>query len=239
MNEASIPGAVRTAPAASSRLAPKAKLAWLLPAGLITLGLIPILANALRRVALSTGTGDAAATEGAAPVTLPVLLHIIGATTFVILGALQFSIHLRQRRPSWHRIAGRVVIAVGLLAALSGLWLNVFYSFPAGSGELLYLFRLLAGIGMALSIALGFAAIRRRDIRRHRAWMIRAVAIGLGAGTQVFTLGFGEEIFGKTQLSVALLNGAGWAINLAVAELAIRRRSGRRGRPAARVPAMP
>ncbi len=233
MNESTISGAARTAPAAAGRPATTVKFAWLVPAGLLTLGLIPILANALRRVALSLGAANPAAAEAAAPVTLPVLLHIIGATVFVVLGAFQFSPRLRRRRPAWHRIAGRVLIAVGLLAALSGLWLSVFYSLPAGSGDLLNLFRLLAGSGMALSIVLGFVAIRRHDIRRHRAWMIRAVAIGLGAGTQVFTLGFGEAIFGRTQLSVALLNGAGWAINLAVAELAIRRQPGRRARPAA------
>lgn len=239
MTEPTLPRAVPSAPTAGSRPARKAKTAWLIPAGLITLGLIPILANALRRVALSMDAVDAAEAAPAAPLSLPVLLHIFGATVFVLLGAFQFSARFRRRNPAWHRIAGRVLVGVGLLAAFSGLWLNVFYSFPAGSGGLLFLFRLLAGIGMALSIGLGFAAIRRRDIRRHRAWMIRAVAIGLGAGTQVFTLGFGEAIFGKTQLSVALLNAAGWGINLVVAEIAIRRRPARRGRPiAARLPAL-
>ena len=58
-------------------------------------------------------------------------------------------------------------------------------------------------------------------------------AIGLGAATQVFTLGFGEGIFGESELSVALLNGAGWAINLAVAEWIIRRTPRRVVRPAA------
>lgn len=208
----------------------KPKRAWLLIAGLITLGLIPILANGLRRLALSMSDVDPAAVEAAAPLSLPVILHIAGATVFVIFGAFQFSARIRRSTPSWHRNTGRVLIAAGLLAALSGLWLTVLRSSP-GSGELLFLFRLLAGSGMALSIVLGFAAIRRRNIKRHREWMIRAVAIGLGAGTQVFTLGFGEALFGTTGLSVALLNGAGWAINLAVAELAIRKKPRRRQRP--------
>ena len=238
MNERTTAGAVAAAPGSGGRPAAETKRAWLLPAGLITLGLIPILANGLRRWALSIGAAGSGA-DAASPVTLPVLLHILAATVFVILGAFQFSARLHRRRPSWHRTAGRVLVGVGLLAAFSGLWLAVLSSFPAGSGELLYVFRLLAGTGMAVSIALGFAAIRRRDIRRHRAWMIRAVAIGLGAGTQVFTLGFGEAIFGKTEVSVALLNAAGWAINLVVAELAIRRLPVRRGGPAAaRVPVL-
>jgi len=88
-------------------------------------------------------------------------------------------------------------------------------------------FRLVFGFGMALSIVLGFVAIRRRDVTHHRAWMIRAYAIGVAAGTQVFTQGFGGAIFGTSELSMALLAGAGWIINLAVAELAIRRTTGR------------
>ncbi|RDV10417.1 DUF2306 domain-containing protein [Arthrobacter sp. RT-1] len=206
--------------------------AGLLITCLIALGLVPILANTLRRIALSLGTVEGFTDNGSPDVPLPVAVHVLTATIFVILGSFQFSPGFRRRKPVWHRIAGRVLVVVGMLVALSGLWLNQFVSFPAGSGELLYVFRWLAGLGMAFCIVIGFAAVRRRDIPRHRQWMIRAYALGLGAGTQVFTLGFGEAILGKTALNVALLNGAGWVINLAVAEWAIRRQRPRD--PAAR-----
>ena len=197
--------------------------AGLLITCLIALGLIPILANTLRRIALSLGTVEGFTDNGSPDVPLPVAVHVLTATIFVILGSFQFSPGFRRRKPVWHRMAGRVLVMRGMLVALSGLWLNQFFSFPAGSGDLLYVFRWPAGLGMALCILIGFAAVRRQDITRHRQWMIRAYALGLGAATQVFTLGFGEPIFGKTALNVALLNGAGWIINLAVAEWAIRR----------------
>ena len=54
--------------------------------------------------------------------------------------------------------------------------------------------------------------------------MTRAYALALGAGTQVLTEGFGQAIFGTSDRTTALLQGAGWVINLAVAELVIRRR---------------
>ncbi len=55
--------------------------------------------------------------------------------------------------------------------------------------------------------------------------MMRGYAIGLGAGTQVLTLLAGGLIVGPpNELGRALLMGAGWAINLAVAEWIIRRR---------------
>jgi hypothetical protein len=67
--------------------------------------------------------------------------------------------------------------------------------------------------------------------------MIRSVAIALVAGTQVFTLGLGGAIFGTGDLAQALMITGAWAINLAVAEWAIRRparRRARRRRPAVR-----
>ena len=203
---------------------------WLLQAGLITFGLIPILANALRRVALAAGAAESSTGDGGG-MPLPVVLHVVGATVFVVLGALQFSAGFRRHRRSWHRIAGRVAILAALLAAGSGLWLA--FATLSDYSPLLFLFRLLAAAGMALCIVLGFRAIRQRRLSQHRAWMIRAFAFGLGAATQVFTLGFGEEIFGRSDLSIALLNGAGWAINLIVAEWIIRRTPRRAVRPAA------
>ncbi|MET0780440.1 MAG: DUF2306 domain-containing protein [Microbacterium sp.] len=217
-------------PAPRVRPARRRGAGWLLPAGLISFGLIPILANALRRAALAVGAaGSSPGEAGGMP--LPVVLHVVGATVFVVLGALQFSAGFRRRRPTWHRIAGRLAILAALLAAGSGLWLA--FATLADSSPLLFLFRLLAAAGLALCIILGFRAVRQRRLPQHRAWMIRAFAIGLGAATQVFTLGFGEVIFGRSELSIALLNGAGWAINLAVAELLIHRTPRRVARPAA------
>jgi hypothetical protein len=56
--------------------------------------------------------------------------------------------------------------------------------------------------------------------------MIRAYATGLGAGTQVVTHLFWLLLVGQpTGFSRAVLMGAGWVINLAVAEWIIRRRT--------------
>jgi hypothetical protein len=79
---------------------------------------------------------------------------------------------------------------------------------------------------MVLSLVLGMAAILRRDVGGHRAWMIRGYAIGLGAGTQVLVSAPWFLIVGTPgELARALLLGAGWVINLAVAERVIRRQT--------------
>lgn len=197
---------------------------WLI-AGLLFLSAIPMAAGAVRLTEL---TGGAAVTPDnarffASP--LPVVVHIVGASVFALLGAFQFSARFRRSRPGWHRMAGRLLVPLGLLVGLSALWMTLFYPRPVGDGDLLAAFRLLFGSAMIVSIVLGFAAIRRRDVRRHQAWMMRGYAIGLGAGTQALTLMLGGLIAGPTtELSRALLMGAGWVINLAVAEWAIRKR---------------
>ena len=84
---------------------------------------------------------------------------------------------------------------------------------------------------MGASLVLGISAIRRRDIAAHRAWVIRAHAIGLAASTRAFIKGIAEAVVGTGELRVDLAKGAGWVIDLAVAERAIRRLARRRPRP--------
>lgn len=208
----------------------RARAQWLAPAGLIILSLIPILAGAFRLTEL---TGGAAITPQNArffdsPV--PVVTHIVSATVFTVLGAFQFVPSLRARGRSWHRIAGRILIPAGLLFALSALWMSVFYPHPAGDGDLLLVIRLVFGSAMVASILFGIRAIRRRDFVVHSAWMTRAYAIGVGAGSQALILIPGAIVFGaKHELSRAVLMTAAWVINLAVAEYVIRRRAGSTG----------
>ena len=197
-----------------------------LVAALLVLSIFPLAAGIFRLTQLAGGTEITPANARFFASPLPVVLHILGACVYAILGAFQFAPGFRKRMPGWHRLAGWLVVICGLLVGLSGLWMTLFYPSPAGDGELLYAFRLLFGSAMVLSILLGFAAIRRRDVIRHNAWMMRGYAIGLGAGTQMLTLSVGELMVGPpNELSRALLMGAGWVINLAVAEWAIRKRS--------------
>lgn len=192
--------------------------------GLLILSAIPLIAGAFRVTELTAGAEVTQANARFFASPLPVVIHVLGAAVYAILGAFQFSTRFRRSRPGWHRAAGRLLVPCGLLVGLSGLWMTLFYpSTDSLGGLLLYIFRLMAGLGMVASIVLGLTTILRRDVKRHRAWMMRAYALGLGAGTQVLTQAVGEIIAGKPDdLGKALLMGAGWAINLVVAEWAIR-----------------
>jgi len=201
--------------------------AWV-PFALIALVVVPAIAGSLRLLELAGGPQLMAVDPRMSASPVPVVVHIISALAYAILGAFQFSARFRRRRPGWHRAAGRVLVVLGLAVAFSALWMTLFYPRQPGTGELAYAFRLAFGSGMAASIILGLTAIRRRDIPRHRAWMTRAYALALGAGTQVFTQGVGNAIFGTGEVSTDLGLGAAWAINLAVAEYVIRRPASRR-----------
>lgn len=205
---------------------------WLVPLGLVALSLVPAVAGTARLAQLAGGElTPENARFFASP--LPVVLHVPAAIVYSLVGAFQFAPAFRRRHRAWHRAAGRVLAALGLVVALSGLWMAHFYAWPAGDGQVLYLERLAVGLAMTASIVLAVAAVRRRDFATHGEWMIRAYAIGLGAGTQVLThlpwFILAEAKPGELARSVMM--GAGWAINVVVAEWIIRR--GRVRHPAA------
>ncbi|MGA8045742.1 MAG: DUF2306 domain-containing protein [Dermatophilaceae bacterium] len=202
-----------------------ARSGWRLAAGLVVLSVVPLAAGALRLLQLAGGPELRPPDPRFAEVPVALVVHIVGAAVFALVGILQFLPRFRRAHRRWHRRSGRVLMAAGVAVGASALWLTVFYEPQPGTGALLYAFRLVFGSAMLAALALGFAAIRRGDVRSHRAWVIRAYAIGLGAGTQVFAEGFAEVLLGEGVLVGDLAKGAGWVINLAVAEWAIRRRN--------------
>jgi len=215
---------------------PKARSAKWIVAGLILLSAIPLASGAFRLSQLAGGAQITPANARFFASPVPVVLHIVSVTLYALLGAFQFVPSLRRRRHGWHRIAGWIVLPSGLIVALSGLWMTLFYHMPAYDGALVYGLRLLFGSAMLISLLRGVVALRRRDFVQHGSWMLRGYAIGMGAGTQVLT-GMVAAAFADppTELSRALLMGAGWVINLAVAEWIIRRRLAPPARPAAAV----
>ncbi|WP_353950454.1 DUF2306 domain-containing protein [Knoellia sp. S7-12] len=197
---------------------------WRAPTGLVALSVIPVLAGTARLVELGGGPAVLPSDARFTASPLPVVVHIICAAVYALLGSLQFVPGIRRRRPGWHRGAGRVLVVAGLGVALSALWLTLFFPPQPDSGPLLFVLRVGFGSAMVASLGLGLAAIRRGDVATHRVWMTRAYAIALAAGTQAFTEGIGGAVLGGSPLALDAARGAAWVINLAVAEWVIRRR---------------
>ena len=200
---------------------------WFIPASLILLSLVPAVAGTARLSQLASGAQVTPENARFFAMPMPVVLHILSVIPYSILGAFQFAPGFRRRHRGWHRAVGKLLGVLGIVAALTGLWMAHFYPWPEGDGVGLYVLRLVFGSAMALSIVLGIDAIRRRDFAAHGAWMMRAYAIGMGAATQVLTHLPWFILVGKPgELGRTLMMGAGWVINVIVAEWIIRRRSG-------------
>jgi uncharacterized membrane protein len=222
---------LHTAP--STRPAPqrppgsRAGSSWRVPTALIAITIIPLVAGSLRLVEVFGGAQLLPANPRIAASPVPLVLHVVSAAVYAVVGAFQFPARVRRAHRTWHRRAGRVLAGAGLVVAGSGLWMTLFYSGAPG-GHLLWTVRVVVSSAMAASLVLGLTAIRRRDIARHRAWMIRAYALGLGAGTQTVTQGVGEGLFGTSDLCTGLSVSAGWVVNALVAEWVVRRPQARR-----------
>jgi uncharacterized membrane protein len=198
---------------------------WLIPAALILLSLVPAIAGTARLAELA---GDAQMTAKNARFLeqpIPVVLHILVVIPYSIIGAFQFAPGFRRRNRPWHRAAGRVIGIMGVVTALTGLWMAHFYPWPPGDGAGVYVERLVVGTAMLAWMVLGLDAVRKRDFKAHGRWMIRAYALGMGAGTQVLThlpwfiLVDGQP--GETPRTVMM--GSAWLINALFAEWVIRR----------------
>ncbi len=89
-------------------------------------------------------------------------------------------------------------------------------------GISLYYMRILVGCAMSASIVLALISIMKNDITSHRTWVIRAYALGQGAGTQVlvfipFMLAMGDV----TDFIRDMLMISAWVTNSIFAELII------------------
>lgn len=207
---------------------PPPRSGWRLATGLIVLSSVPLAAGALRIIELAGGPDLRPADPRFDSVPLALVVHIVTSAVFALVGVLQFLPRFRRTHRRWHRRSGRALVLTGVLVAGSALWLTLTYQPQPGTGPLLFAFRLGFATAMLACLVLGLSAIRRGEVRSHRAWMTRAYAIGLGAGTQVFTEGVTVGLLGESVLTGDLAKGAAWVVNLLIAEWAIRR-SGRTG----------
>ncbi len=195
---------------------------WTVPAGLLALAALPTLFGIVRLLGFVTGRATLPDHARVAEHAWPLVLHIVGATGFAILGAFQFHAPLQRRR--WHRVAGRCAVLLGIVGALTAMWLATMVPPSADDASWLRGPRFAAGASTLACLLAGFV-VAARDVAAHRAWMTRAYAIALGSGTQFFTVApymMLAERRSETVSSVLLV--AGWVINLAVAERALRSR---------------
>lgn len=199
---------------------------WPIPTALIALSIVPLIGGIVRLTSLTSQTVATPDNARFLAAPIPVAIHILASLAFCIIGAFQFAPSFRQRHPEWHRMAGRWLMVAGVIAALSGVWMTVFYTIPQPlQGSILYVARLFFGIAMMVSIVLAWSTIRRKNIAGHRTWIMRAYAIGQAAGTQVIIILPYTALLGQPeQFARDILMTAAWIVNLAIVEWIARRK---------------
>ena len=151
------------------------------------------------------------------------LAHLAAGALLFVLVPLQFSRTLRARHPAVHRWNGRVLVAIATATGAAGIYLGL--GDPYG-GALESAATVTFGGFFLFAAARGWAAIRRREIARHREWMIRMFAVAIGISV-IRVLGmanfiaFGTEAINPRGFAAGLW--IGWLLTLAVAELWILR----------------
>ena len=184
--------------------------------GLIALSAVGVTLYATRYL-----IGDGVGPMGGNPFASPWLqVHVAGAATALLVGALQFIAPLRRRLPPIHHWTGRIYAMGCLIGGAAGLILSLGSTGGpiAGVG-----FGLLAAIWIATT-TLGWRAALRRDFVSHRRWMIRSWALTLAAVTLRIYLPL--AVMNRLPMPDAYIaiSFLCWLPNLLIAELYLRAR---------------
>jgi uncharacterized membrane protein len=182
---------------------------------------IPILNSFTEVFQIPTGTyPEDSAHLAVAPVSW--FVHVLAGFAFGVTGPTQFVRALRQRYGKLHRMLGRVFVVSGMAIGLSSL--SILAQVTSVRTPMVGIARGFFGVVLMIALAMAIAAIRRRDLARHRAWMIRAYAVGMGLGTVALVympiyLFTGQPPIGLFSDIVFVIS---WALNIVAAELVIR-----------------
>ena len=112
-------------------------------------------------------------------VPLPVILHLIGGSLAIMLGALQLNRRIRRHHLAVHRWMGRCYCISVLVGGGAGLTLATMADggLPASMG-----FGMLGVLWIGSTVT-AYIFIRRRRIDLHRAWMLRSYGLTFAAVT--------------------------------------------------------
>lgn len=161
------------------------------------------------------------------------LAHTTAGGVALLCAPWQVWAGLRRRRPRLHRWMGRVYVTACLIGGVAGLRIafGTAYGPVAAAG-----FAALAVIWLTTT-TMGFQAARAGEFDRHRAWMLRSIALTFAAVTLRLELAAAVMLRLDFDTAYQAIAWACWLPNLVVAEWWIRRRGRRRRARRAAAPA--
>jgi hypothetical protein len=147
-------------------------------------------------------------------------LHLLGGLVATVIGPFQFVRKFRQAYRATHRQLGKVYVGVILVSSI--LALNIaFYADGGIMGKAGF-----TGLALAWFITtfVAYHKIRAGKISEHENWMIRSYAVTFAAVSFRFIAPLGLLSGLAFMEAYALSTWLCWIVNLAVAEVIIRRK---------------
>ena len=146
--------------------------------------------------------------------------HITFGGMALLIGWMQFSKKIRARNPELHRGLGKAYMVAVALSAVGGY---IIAMSATGGAVSMAGFGLLAIVWLYTDIR-GYLAIRRLDIDRHRAWMLRNYSLAFAAVTLRIYLPLATAILHFDFIpAYRVISWLCWVPNLIVAEVLVRR----------------
>ena len=142
------------------------------------------------------------------------VLHVAGGVIALSVGVLQLWLGLTHRVARLHRALGRLYVLAILIGSIGGFYLalTITGNPPYAAG----LFTLC--VAWVLTTTMAVLAIRYRDVRQHREWMMRSYAVTFA----FVTFRFGVDLLAARGLPVAdaqaIMAWACWAVPLLLLE---------------------
>lgn len=108
-------------------------------------------------------------------------LHVVLGGLYLVVAPFQFVRRIRSRHLTYHRRAGRLLVANGLVVGVTALFMGLVTPF-FGWGERVII--ALFGTVFLVALTKGFLHVRAGRVALHREWMMRAFGVGLSIATQ-------------------------------------------------------
>jgi uncharacterized membrane protein len=136
--------------------------------------------------------------------------HIFPGGVALLIGWVQFSEKLRQKRLQWHRVIGKIYVLSSLICSFAG----VFIGFYADGGTIGRLGFVCVGVVFFYTTWKGYRHILRQEIVAHQRMMTLSYAACLGAVTLRLYMPFLIMYFGNYGQAYTAVAWLSWVPNV-------------------------
>mgnify|MGYP001945431429 CR=1 FL=1 len=147
-------------------------------------------------------------------------LHIYFGGISLLTGWSQFSKKLRAKRLKLHRILGKIYVIAVLISAIAGFYVAIY----ANGGLVAKLGFSFLAIGWFYTTLNAYTTIKRKEIQKHRKWMIRSYSLTLAAVTLRLWMPILPNLLEISfDDSYIIISWLCWVPNIIIAEIYIRK----------------